>query len=166
MENGELGIVIEILNIIHSQFPVFHFVALTSWKRFCYANRCSGFAHAGGLSGRAAVTLLAKSRQEHQAGAADRRSEGLRPPRPRRRGISHRHEVELCPERQSQAEISGLQRGRERAGNIQRPFADRARPPRDRRRNVDRGLCDPISYGVYLYSRRDGLRRQALGAGG
>ena len=82
--------------------------------------------------------------------------------RPRRRGVSYRHEVELCPERQPKAQIPRLQRGRKRAGHFQRSLADRARSPCDHRRDFDFSFRDSVPHGLYLYSRRDGLRRNVL----
>ncbi len=53
------------------------------------------------------------------------KASGLRGPR--RRGLPDRHEVELRAAHFAQAEVHHLQRGRKRAGHLQRPAADGVR---------------------------------------
>ena len=63
-----------------------------------------------------------------------RRSEEIESARTRRRGFSHRHEVELRSQGHCQAEIHPRECRRKRAGNLQRPPADGNGPaPADRR---------------------------------
>jgi hypothetical protein len=75
----------------------------------------------------------------HDAGRDHQRSQSFGSARTRRRGLSDRHEVELRAAPVAQAEVHHGQRGRERAGHLQGPPADRVRSAPDDRRHPDRG---------------------------
>ena len=83
-----------------------------------------------------------------------RSREELGPARPRRRRLRHGPQMVLHAEDQRQAEIPGLQRRRVRAGLVQGPHPDGARPAPDPRRHPDRGLRDGRLEDLPLRARR------------
>ena len=76
------------------------------------------------------------------------------PARPRRRGIPRGAEVVLYSQGQPQAEVSGGERGRGRAGDLQGPLHPGAGSPRSPRRNDRRRLHHREPQGVRLHPRR------------
>ena len=76
------------------------------------------------------------------------------PPRPRRRRLPHRHEVELRPQGQPQAQVPGGQRRRVRAGHVQGPLHPRERPAHDAGGHRHRRLRPRRAHGLHLRPRR------------
>ena len=87
--------------------------------------------------------------------AADHRR-GLdgQPPRSGRRRVSDREKVVLHPEGQPKAQVSGGQRRRRGAGDLQGSVHPRAGSPRASRRHDHRRLRDREPQGLRLHSRR------------
>ena len=87
--------------------------------------------------------------------------QGLGPARPRRRRLPHRPEVGLHPAERRQAALPRGQRRRGRAGHLQGPAADDARPALADRGRHHRVVRDPGQPRVHLHPRRGGARRPA-----
>ena len=87
------------------------------------------------------------------------RGQGLRPARPRRRGLPDRHEVELHPAGQPEAEVPRRQRRRVRAGHLQGHPADDGQPAHADRGRDHQPLRDPRQHRVHLRPRRGAARR-------
>ena len=100
-----------------------------------------------------------------QPAAGHRRGEEDQPARPRRRRLPHRHEVELRPQGQPQAQVPGRQRRRVRAGHLQGPLHPRERPAHaargHRHRRLRASACTPptSTSAASSSSRRSGSRR-------
>ena len=90
-----------------------------------------------------------------------RRGQGLRPARPRRRGLPDRHEVGLHPAGQPQAEVPRGQRRRVRAGHLQGHPADDGQPAHAGRGRDHQLLRDPRQPRLHLRPRRGAARRSA-----
>ena len=82
------------------------------------------FAQDRRLSAARRLSGARKSAQANDARADHRRSEKIESARARRRGLPHRHEVELRSQGVGQAEIHSRQRRRERARHMQGSPAD------------------------------------------
>ncbi len=78
----------------------------------------------------------------------------VQPPRPRRRRLPDRDEVELHPQGLDRAEVPGDQRGRGRAGHVQGPLPARARSPRPDRGHDHRGAGDRLARRLRLHPGR------------
>ena len=104
--------------------------------------------------------------REAAARADHRRGEGIGPARPRRRGISHRHEVELHAAQLAGAEISRLQLGRERARHLPRSRHPALQPAFAHRRAGDRRLRHERHRRLQLHPRRVPRRARAALRGG
>ena len=95
-----------------------------------------GYRRHGGYDAlREALAMAARRR--HPAG------QGLRPARPRRRGLPDRHEVGLHPAGRRQAALPRRQRRRVRAGHLQGHPADDGRPALAHRGRHHRLVRDP-----------------------
>ena len=90
----------------------------------------------------------------HDAGADHRRGLTLKPPRSWRGRVSNREKVVLHPEGQPKAQVSGGQRRRGGAGDLQGSIHPRAGPPCAAGRHDHRGLCDWQPQGLRLHSGR------------
>ena len=88
-----------------------------------------------------------------EAGRDHRAREGVGPARPRRRRVSHRHEVAVRRQ-EDRAALHRLQRRRERAGHLQGSPADGAQPAPAHRRVRDRLLRDRREGRLHLHPRR------------
>ena len=95
------------------------------------------------------------ARRRHQRG------QGVRPARPWRRGLPHRHEVGLHPAGQPEAEVPRRQRRRVGAGHLQGHPADDGQPAHAGRGRHHQLLRDPRQQGVHLHPRRGAPRRYA-----
>ena len=96
-----------------------------------------------------------------------RPGEGLGPARPRRRGIPHRHEVELHAAQVAGAEVRGVQLGRVRARHLPRPRHPALQPAFADRGHGHRRLLHDRHRGLQLHPRRVPRRaRAALRSGG
>ena len=87
-------------------------------------------------------------RRPHQA------RRGLRPARPRRRGLPHGHEVELPGQGHRQARLPRRERRRERAGHLQGPPYPREGPAPAAGRRDPHLLGDPEQARLHLPARR------------
>ncbi len=105
-----------------------------------------------------------KKALRHGARGDRRGGQGVRPARPRRRGLPDGDEVELHPAGQPEAEVPRRQRRRVRAGHLQGHPADDGQPPRARGGRDHQLLRDPRQQGVHLHPRR-GAPRHPPGPG-
>ena len=92
--------------------------------------------------------------------------QGLRPARPRRRGLPDRHEVGLHPAARRQAALPRRQRRRVRAGHLQGHPADDGQPAHAGRGRHHLVVRDPGPARVHLRARRGAARRAPPAAGG
>ena len=104
---------------------------------------------------------VAQGARRDDAGASHRRGEGQQAAGPRRRGLLGRAEVAVRRQ-QPAAALHHLQRGRERAGRVQRPGADGRRSVPHHRGAADRQLCDRRGAGVHLRARGASAGLRAL----
>ena len=108
----------------------------------------------GTRTSRAEVTSRRRRRSLHDAGADHRRGLRGEPPRSGRGRVSDGEKVVLHPEGQPKAQVSGGERRRRRAGDLQGSIHPRARPACPARRHDHRGLRHRQPQGLRLHSRR------------
>ena len=97
------------------------------------------------------------------AGGHHRGGQEGQPAGTRRRGLSDRRQVGLHPEGLDGAQVPRDQRRRGRAGHVQGPLPDGARPPRPDRGHGHRGARHRLAPGLRLHPRR--VREAVAGPG-
>ena len=135
------------------------------WRSLSWAARATRALSCRSRSRRSSISLKAwlrknggyealKKALEMAPAAGHRRGEEVEPPRPRRRRLPHRHQVELRPQGQPQAQVPLRQRRRVRAGHLQGPLHPRVRPALAARGHRDRLLRARRAHLLHLHPRR------------
>ena len=104
-------------------------------------------------------------RREDHARPGDRRAQEVGAPRPRRRGLPDRPQVELHAQELPRAEVHGVQLRRGRAGDVQGPRHPALQPAHRHRGHGDRGLRHRLDRRLQLHPRRDLGRLRAVRGG-